>query len=99
MTIETLRQLINHAFDSAGPAPQLRDSINKYLDLYEKELEVNKPSTFGHRQLLVEQPPYIPNPMSPYCAEGTGGPHLPINGSSHSTITTKNDVPFTYTSK
>ena len=99
MTIETLKQLINHAFDSVGPLPSLRDSVNKYLELYEKELDTNKPSTFGHRQLLVEQPPYNPNPMNPYCGEGTGGPTLSMPTNTSSTVTTKKDVPFTYTSK
>ena len=105
MTIETLKSLINHAFDKAGPAPGLKDSVNMYLDLYEKELNINKPSTFGHRQLLVEQPPYNPNPMAPYCGEGTGSP-LPQHPSTTSgpttsgtVTTTTKDVPFTYTAK
>jgi hypothetical protein len=99
MTIETLKQLINFAFDSVGPTPQVRDSVNKYLDLYEKELDVKQPQTFGHRKLLVEQPPYKPNLMDPYCGEVTGSPYFSLPSTTSDTVTAKKDLNFQYTSK
>ena len=100
MTIETLKSLINHAFEREGFTPQLRDSVNKYLDLYERELNTNKPSTLGHRQLLVEQPNiHFPNPMNPYCSDGTGNPILQMPSTTSDTTISRRDLNVNYTSK